>query len=286
MVSCAENGVALWGPRPRDSVLPMCEQLSERAGGDEVSLALQLLPSAPLTRPLSHLWCPCLWCWSQTVLDPATQRSDHRWVTLHLRTCFLSCGMWDHLHRAVVHTWDDARKVQSWVVAIIGAEQSFCIWGLSPSPSPSAWAWPVDSQPCEQTVIEFGSREPVPLGLRLHNPVTQTSMPWPLFPQALSRFQLPYQKWHSSFWPAAISPGPKPSQPRHTFVTRFLPRFTLDLLTQAPLHTRTVTWWSPLFGTMLLMYFAHLSCGCTCKVSPTHVLCCVKKAIWWNEVLI
>lgn len=130
MVSCAENGVALWGPRLRDSVLPMCEQLSERAGGDEVSLALQLLPSEPLTHPLSHLWCPCLWCWSQTVLDPATQRSDHRWVTLHLRTCFLSCGMWDHLHRAVVHTWDDARKVQSWVVAIIGAEQSFCVWGL------------------------------------------------------------------------------------------------------------------------------------------------------------
>ena len=52
MVS-AENGLALWGPPPAGlSPVLLPEPLSERVDGEEISLALRLLPSVALTRPL------------------------------------------------------------------------------------------------------------------------------------------------------------------------------------------------------------------------------------------
>ena len=78
-------------------------------GGDELSFAASSLWTPHSPSLWSHLRCPFLCCWSQTVLGSATQRSDHRWGTPHLRT---SPFMQHHLPEASIRAWEDAHRIE------------------------------------------------------------------------------------------------------------------------------------------------------------------------------
>ena len=172
--------------------------------GDELSFAASSLctPHSPSLR--SHLRCPFLGCWSQTVLGSATQRSDHRWGTPHLRTSLFTQH---HLPEASIRTWEDAHRIE-WLAAAGGAEQSFCVRGLTSITESLCLNLTCRLTPASKLWLSFGSCDPVPLGMRFH---TQTSL------TSLSSSPVSYQKWHSSSWPVATSPGSKPSQRHHIF---------------------------------------------------------------------
>ena len=230
--------------------------------GDEMSFAASSLctPHSPSLR--SHLRCPFLGCWSQTVLGSATQRSDHRWGTPHLRTSLFTQH---HLPEASIRTWEDAHRIE-WLAAAGGAEQSFCVRGLTSITESLCLTWPVDSPlraNCDWVlalVIQF-------LWVWGSTP----RLPWPLSPQALSLTR------SGTPLPDQWQPPQAPNLPS-TIISLLCSPVPSLLCTGSPdtssppyMHGDLVT----LISTMLLMCSAHLSCGCTQQsVFYMYVLLC------------
>lgn len=223
-------------------------------GGDELSFAASSLCTPHFPSLWSHLRCPFFCCWSQTVLGSATQRSDHRWGTLHLLT---SPFMQHHLPEAAIRTWEDAHRIQSDAAAGGGAEQSFCVRGLTS----------ITESLCLNLTCRLTPASKLWLSLALVSQFlwvwgSTPRLPWPLSPQALSlvltslpevalllltsgnlsRLQtFPAPSYLCSPVPSLLCTGPPD--------TSSPPYMHGDLMT--------------LISTMLLMCSAHLSCGCT-----------------------
>ena len=304
-------------PRVSKGSLPWAPFRKGRQGRDSASLcsfSLCTPPSPSLSVSDAHF----LQYWSQTVLGSATQQSDHISEPL----CSLSCGMLCCLHRAVFYTSDDTRKVWCRIVAIIWAQQSFCPWGLTftmeslsldltpdhgSQPWGSlalmnhvlwVWSWglifTMESLSLDLTCwfLTVGANcEGVWLswtrssGSEILQPCYPHLRRPDLYLQDLCLVLTSLLERYCSYWPAEMSPSSKLKQSHYISAHQRLLLSALDPRTEAPIHTPKHCDQSMSSTSKLAPSLSTCHVAADREVSSTRTLCCVKKAVWLNELL-